>query len=159
MPEEEANDIPTPPTPSVLNEAYRNSPTTPRKSFLCSVCIANCENPGDRDSWPIHKIEHGCLDEIYMLLDLEDRSNKSLLAALGFTSTDADSIRQTCRQKGCSMAKNALGKWGTSEKVHNVGALKKILKNELKRVDVLEVFEKWEKLHVCHGCGVKLRQS
>jgi hypothetical protein len=90
---------------------------------------------------------------------LEDRSNESLLVALGcFSTNQADLIKQEFKPSGRGMAKKALDLWGTSERENNVGALKKILQDTMKRMDVLTEIEDWNKLHVCHGCGVKLSQ-
>ena len=90
---------------------------------------------------------------------MKDRNNESLLAALGcFSTNQADQIKQKFKPSGCGMAKKALDVWGTSEKKNNIGALKKILQDTMKRMDVLTKIEDWNKLHVCHGCGVKLSQ-
>ncbi len=115
--------------------------------------------PADRNKWPILKIELGCWEEICDQLDLDERSKKSLLVALNcFTNNEAESIKKLCEPKGGKgVAKKALGMWATADRTHNVGALKEIL-SSMPRVDVVQVIENWEKLSVCHGCGIKLKK-
>ena len=132
---------------------------TEQKSLLCGKCEKKrvSQLPDDRNYWPIYKMEIGCLEKIYKLLDLDDRSAESLMVALGgFSVNDADLIKKECMPSGCGIAKKALDKWGTSNTKNNVGALKKILEKTMKRMDVVEEIEYWKELHVCHGCGVKL---
>ena len=120
--------------------------------------ISETKLPADRNKWPIYKIELGYLEKICKLLDLE-RSDKSLLVALScFTGDDAASIKtEFAPTGGQGMANKALGRWATADLTHNVGALKEIL-SSMPRVDVLQQIEHWEKLSVCHGCGIKLKK-
>ena len=126
---------------------------------MCGECVKNGKSqlPDDRDNWPIYKMEIGCLDEIYKLLDLDDPSSEPLMVALGgFSKHEADLIKKECMPNGCGIARKALDRWGASKSENNVGALKAILKETMKRQDVVDVIENWKKLRVCHGCGVKL---
>ena len=137
----------------------RFSPTTsPTTDKMCGMCVINREEqlPDDRDKWPIDKIEHGCFQKMCELIDLSDRSKIPLMSALsGFSNNDADSITQEFTAKGGrGIAKKALGKWGASDRSHNVGALKEILQHAMQRVDVILEIERWEKMSVCHGCGL-----
>ena len=137
------------------NEAYNHSPETRRKN-MCSSCSLKNEQPlsPDRNEWPIHKIETSYYEEICKLLDIKDRSSLSICAVLGcFPQTEAKAIEQQFKN-GTGVANKALSIWGASNRANNVGALKKIF--EEKRYDVFEEIEKWEKIPVCHGCGVKL---
>jgi DNA-nicking Smr family endonuclease len=114
--------------------------------------------PQDRDKWPISQIENGCFQAICHLLDLHYLSNKEpLLSALGFTQNEATSITQEfMARRGKGMANKALGIWGTSHRKNNVGVLKNIVKRTMRRDDVFCVIKNWEKLPVCHGCGINL---
>jgi hypothetical protein len=135
------------------------SPTTsPTTDKMCGKCVMNGETqlPDGRDKWPIDKIEHGCLQKMCELIDLH--YNKTpLMSALGcFSNTEADSIAQEFTVTGgIGIARKALGRWGTSDRSHNVGALKRILQYTMERVDVVVEIERWEKMSVCHGCGIK----
>ncbi len=144
-------------TPPPMQPSSRKSST----SDMCDHCIMKqgTQPSADRNEWPIDKIELGYLEEICKLLDLDDRSKKPLLVALGcFTSIDAASIIKQFEPKGGKgIAKKALGIWGTVDRTHSVGALKKIL-SSMPRCDVLQVIENWEKLSVCHGCGITLKK-
>jgi hypothetical protein len=76
----------------------------------------------------------------------------------GFDQTMALGIKRKYEAKGgVGVAKEVLGRWGSSNHENNVGALKKIVEDTMGRVDVLDEIERWEKLSVCHGCGIKLR--
>jgi hypothetical protein len=126
---------------------------------MCSSCASKDETPlsSDQDKWPIGKIEIGCSQQICKLLDLAEKSKEPLMSALGcFDQTAAACIEKTYGEKGgFGTAKEALGKWGSSNQENNVGALKKILEDTMQRDDVVIEIEKWEKLSVCHGCGIK----
>ena len=128
---------------------------------MCSFCASKDETPlsSDRDKWPISKIEIGCFDQICNLLDLE-HSKVSLMSALGgFNQTTAACIKKKYEAKGgLGIAEEVLYKWGSSNQENNVGALKKILTDTMQRVDIVGEIEKWEKLSVCHGCGIKLNK-
>ena len=127
---------------------------------MCPRCIMadKTDLPQDRNKWPIAQIEKGCFQEICNLLDLYDLSKEPLLSALNcFTTKEVTLITQEfMATRGKGMASKALGIWGTSEDGNNVGALKDILKNTMKRVDVLEKIENWEKQSVCYGCGINI---
>jgi hypothetical protein len=115
--------------------------------------------PQDRDKWPISQIENGCFQAICNLLDLSYLSKEPLLSALGFTQNGATSITQEfMATRGKGVANKALGIWGTSHCKNNVWALKKIVKSTMKRNDVFCVIKNWEKLPVCHGCGINLQE-
>ena len=133
------------------------SPTTDK---MCDECVMNSETQlsDERDKWPIDKIEHGCLQKMCELIDLPDRSREPLMSALGdFSNNEADSITQEFTATGGKgISKRALDMWGTSDRSHNVGALKEILRHTMRRDDVIQRIEKWEKMSVCHGCGIKL---
>ena len=128
---------------------------------MCSSFASKDETPlsSDRDKWPIGKIEIGCFDQICKLLDLE-HSTVPLMSALGgFNQTTAALIKKKYEAKGgLGIAEEVLNKWGSSNQENNVGALKKILTDTMQRVDVVGEIEKWEKLSVCHGCGIKLNK-
>jgi hypothetical protein len=130
---------------------------------MCTSCDTKDETQlsSDRDKWPIGKIENGCFQQICELLDIAKRNNRPLMSALdGFDQTMAACIKKEYEAKGGSgTTEEVLGKWGSSKHENNVGALKKILKKIVKRVDVLDVIEKWKKLSVCHGCGIRLNKS
>jgi hypothetical protein len=123
---------------------------------MCSSCASKDETQlsSDREKWPIGNIEIGCFDEICKLLDLAYCSKKPLVNALGgLDQTTAAGIKITYEVKGGSgTAEEVLGKWGSSNQENNVGALKKILKDNMQRDDVVVEIEKCEKLSVCHGC-------
>ncbi|CAB3993156.1 5 -methylthioadenosine S-adenosylhomocysteine nucleosidase-like isoform X16 [Paramuricea clavata] len=65
--------------------------------------------------------------------------------------------KQCGAKGGTGIAEVALQKWGTGNRQHNVGALKKIVEETMARVDVINEIENWEQLCVCHGCGNKLK--
>jgi hypothetical protein len=154
-------------TDEISNENYKGTTPPPSRRFsptsdkMCGKCVMNCEtqlpDDPDRDEWPIDKIEHGCFQKMCELIDLYDRSKIPLMSALGcFCNTEADSINQEFKATGgMGIAKKALGRWGTSHRSHNVGALKEILQYTMKRMDVIREIERWEKMSVCHGCGIK----
>jgi hypothetical protein len=150
------------PTNEISNEGYKATPPLPRKFKMCSSCTSKDETQLliNRDEWPIGKIENGCFHNICKLLDLADRSNEPLMSALdGFDQTMAACIKKRYEGNGgLGTAEEALGKWGSSNHENNVRALKKILKDTMKRVDVLDEIKKWEKLPVCHGCGIRLNK-
>ncbi|CAB4043370.1 Hypothetical predicted protein [Paramuricea clavata] len=129
---------------------------------MCSFCTSKDETPlsSNRDKWPICKIENDCFGEICKLLDLADRSKKPLMSALGsFDQTTAAYIEKKYeREGGVGTAKKVLCQWGSSNHKNNVGALKKILEDTMQRIDVVDEIEKWKKLSVCHGCGIKLNK-
>ena len=133
-----------------------------KESPVCSSCASKDETPlsSDRDKWPIGKIEIGCFYQICDLLDLAYCSKEPLMSALGcFDQTTAACIEKTYGEKGgFGIAKEALGKWGSSNQENNVGVLKKILEDTMQRSDVVVEIEKWENLSVCHGCGMKLNK-
>ncbi|CAB4018755.1 Hypothetical predicted protein [Paramuricea clavata] len=130
---------------------------------MCRSCASKHETQlsSDRDKWPIGKIENGCFYKICNLLDLAYLSNEPLMNALGcFDQTTAAGIEKKYeREGGLGIAKEVLGKWGSSNQENNVGALKKILEDTMKRVDVVIEIEKWESLSVCHGCGITIKLS
>jgi hypothetical protein len=130
---------------------------------MCSSCTSKDETQlsSDRDKWPIDKIEIGCFHQICKLLDLAVRSKEPLMNALGcFDQTEAAGIKITYETRGGSgTAEEVLSKWGSrNQENNNVGALKKILKDNMQRDDVVVKIEKWEKLSVCHGCGIKFKK-
>jgi protein-arginine kinase activator protein McsA len=130
---------------------------------MCGSCASKDETQlsSDRDKWPIDKIEIGCFHQICKLLDLAVRSKEPLMNALGcFDQTEAACIKITYETRGGSgTAEEVLSKWGSrNQENNNVGALKKILKDNMQRDDVVVKIEKWEKLSVCHGCGIKFNK-
>jgi hypothetical protein len=140
----------------------QESKKSSKESPMCSSCVSKDETPlsSDQDKWPIGKIENSSIHQICILLDLSDRSKEPLMNALGcFDQTTAAYIKTKYGEKGgVGTAEEVLNKWGSSNQENNVGALKKILKDNMQRVDVVEEIEKWEKLFVCHGCGIKLNK-
>jgi hypothetical protein len=150
------------PTQKRKKKRGRSSYTNRRRmeSPMCSSCTSKDETQlsSDRYKWPIGKIENSCFRQICKLLDLADRSKEPLMGALGgFDQTTAAYIEKKYEGNGgLGTAKKALGKWGSRNQENNVGALKKILKDTMQRVDVVDEIEKWENLSVCHGCGIKL---
>jgi hypothetical protein len=140
----------------------QESKKSSKESPMCSSCASTDETPpsSDREKWPIAKIECGCFHQICKLLDLANRSKVPLMSALGgFDQTTVAGIKTKYGEKGgLGTAEEVLGKWGSSNQENNVGALKKILKDTMQRVDVVGEIEKWEKLSVCHGCGIKLNK-
>ena len=125
---------------------------------MCESCYLKDETQlsSDREKWPIGKIETCCFHKICKLLDLADRSKEPLMNALGsFDQTEAAYIDKKY-DRGVGIAEVALGQWGSSNQENNVGALKKILKDTMERIDVVDEIEKWENLSVCHGSGIKL---
>ena len=137
----------------------QESKKSSKESPMCSSCASKDETQlsSDRDKWCIGKVETGCFQKICELLDLADRSKEPLVSALGcFDQTAAACIEKKYREKGgLGTAKEVLDKWGSRNRENNMGALKKILKDNMQRDDVVEEIEKWEKLSVCHGCGIK----
>jgi hypothetical protein len=134
-----------------------------KESPMCSSCASKDETQlsSDREKWPIAKIEIGCFDEICKLLDLAYGSKEPLMSALGsFDQTEAAGIIITYEARGGSgTAEEVLCKWGSSDQENNnVGVLKKILKDTMQRDDVVVEIEKWKKLSVCHGCGIKMHK-
>ena len=149
---------------SIIDNEETLQPTqnfSPTNHKMCNPCVSKAETQlsDDRNNWAIFKMETAHYREICKLLDLSDRSKEPLLSALGcFDVTESDTIKQEFTScGGVGTAKKALGRWGNEDRNNNVGALKKILKDKMKRIDVLDVIEKWEKLPVCHGCGVSLK--
>ncbi|CAB4044785.1 5 -methylthioadenosine S-adenosylhomocysteine nucleosidase, partial [Paramuricea clavata] len=111
------------------------------------------EYEGQKESQPASRM---C---ICKLLDLDNVSKEPILSALEcFDVLEATIMKNTFEAKGgIGLAKDALLKWGVADGENNVGALKKIVENKMKRTDVLDEIKKWEKLSVCHGCGIKLK--
>ena len=140
-------------------DEYKCQKESQPASRMCVSCRATNEHPDDRNKWPIHKVEIGYFEKICELLDLHEHSKVPILSALEcFNHTEVATMKQKFEaQGGIGLAKVALQKWGTGKRQNNVGALKKIVENTMERIDVLEEIEKWEKLPVCHGCGIKLK--
>ena len=132
--------------------------STPVK--MCGSCDLKHEMllSSNKEKWPIGKIEYGCFHQICKLLDLSYCSKVPLMSALGgFDQTMAAFIEKKYEKEGgLGTAKEVLGMWGSSNHENNVSALKKILKDTMQRVDVVVEIEEWEKLSVCHRCGIKL---
>jgi hypothetical protein len=148
--------------PFIIDNIGSQNPTqeskkSSKESPMCSCDSSETPFSSDRDKWPIDKIEIGCFQQICKLLDLAEKSKEPLVSALGgFDQTTAACIEKTYGEKGgMGTAKEVLGKWGSRNQENNVGALKKILEDTMKRVDVVVEIEKWENLSVCHGCGIK----
>ncbi|CAB4003535.1 Transcriptional-regulating factor 1 [Paramuricea clavata] len=136
----------------------QESKRSSKESPMCSSCASKDKTPlsSDRDKWPIGKIEFGCFRQICKLLDLADSSKEPLLSALGgFDQTTAAYIEKKYEIMRVGIAKEVLDIWGSSSHENNVGALKKILKHTMQRIDVVDEIENWENLSVCHGCGIK----
>ncbi|CAB4034910.1 ankyrin repeat domain-containing 17, partial [Paramuricea clavata] len=142
-------------------KSTQESKKSSKESPMCSSCDFKDETPlsSDRDKWPIGKIENGCFHKICKLLDLTHRSKEPLMSALGgFDQATTAGIETKYELKGGMwIAEEVLGRWASRNQENNVGALKKILGDTMQRLDVLFEIEKWEKLSVCHGCGIKLR--
>ena len=140
----------------------QESKKSSKESPMCSSCDSKDETPlsSDRDKWPIGKMENSSIREIRRLLDVAKRSKEPLMSALGgFDQTTAAYIETKYeRQGGVGTAQEVLDKWGSRNHENNVGALKKILEDTMQRIDVVVEIEKWEKLSVCHGCGIKLNK-
>ena len=140
----------------------QESKKSSKESPMCRSCASKDETPlsSDRDKWPIGKIEIGCFYQICDLLDLAYYNKEPLVSALGgFDLTAAACIEKKYEGNGgVGIAKEVLCKWGSSNQENDVGALKKILEDTMQRVDVVVEIEKWEKLSVCHGCGIKLNK-
>ncbi|XP_028398327.1 uncharacterized protein LOC114521951 [Dendronephthya gigantea] len=149
----------------VENPGYKNTPphTPPagrKRDKTCNACSYVSLQPDDRNSWPIYKMENAHFEKICVLLDLPDRSREPLLSVLGcFSVTEVAEINQRCGPTGVGTARIALIRWGNYDRKNNVGALKKILNERMKRNDVLDVIEEWEKLPVCHGCCIRLTET
>jgi hypothetical protein len=128
---------------------------------MCARCRTKNKNqlPDDRNQWPINKFELSYLQAICKLLDLDHVSNEPILSALEcFTQLEAATMKKKFEANGgIGLAEDALQQWGAADGENNVGALKKIVENKMKRIDVLDEIKKWEKLFVCHGCGIKLK--
>jgi hypothetical protein len=138
----------------------QKSKKSSKESPMCSSCASKDETPlsSDRDKWPIGKIEIGCFHQICKLLDFANGSKGPLVSALGcFDQTEAAGIKMAYEAKGgLGTAEEVLFKWGSRNHENNVGALKKIVRYTLQRIDVVDEIEKWENSSVCHGCGIKL---
>ncbi|CAB4003641.1 Hypothetical predicted protein [Paramuricea clavata] len=78
----------------------------------------------------------------------------------GFDQITAAYIKTKYGERGgVGTAEEVLNKWASRNRENNnVGALKKILEDTMQRDDVVEEIEKWEKLSVCHGCGIRLNK-
>jgi hypothetical protein len=141
---------------------FGESNESPAPVKMCESCDLKDETElsSDRDKWPIGKIETCCFHKICKLLDLADHSKEPLMNALGgFDQTTVAYIEKKYEGNGgFGTAKKVLGKWGSRNQENNVGALKKILKDTMQRIDVVVEIEIWENLSICHGCGIKLNK-
>jgi hypothetical protein len=142
-------------------DEYKCQKESQSASRMCVSCRATNVNqlPDARNEWPIHKVEISYFQKICKLLDLGEGSKQPILSALEcFDQIEVATIKQKFEEKGgIGIANVALQKWGTADRKNNVGALKKIVENTMKRIDVLVEIENWEQLCVCHGCGIKLK--
>jgi hypothetical protein len=143
-------------------DKYKCQKESQPDSKMCVSCddaTNKHQLPDDRNKWPIDKIELSYLQAICKLLDLDHVSNEPILSALEcFNQLQAATMKKQFEGNGgIGLAHDALKIWGTADDENNVGALKKIVKNKMKRIDVLNEIKKWEKLSVCHGCGMKLK--
>ena len=142
-------------------DKYKRQKKSQPAPRMCNSCHATDKNqfPDDRNEWPIDKIEISYYEKICELLDLGEGSKQPILSALGcFNQIEVATMNQKFKEKGgTGIAKVALQKWGTADRKNNVGALKKIVENVMKRIDVLVEIENWQQLPVCHGCSIKLK--
>jgi hypothetical protein len=142
-------------------DKYKRQKKSQSASEMCVSCGATNKNqlPDDRNKWPIDKIEISSFQKISKLLDLDQFSKVPILSALEcFDRLEIATMKKQCEAKGgTGIAEVALQRWGTGKRQNNVGALKKIVEETMGRVDVLDEIENWEKLCVCHGCGIKLK--
>ena len=126
---------------------------------MCCHCLSSNKSrlPDNRDEWPIHKIDSSTYSAVCENLDLK-LGKKPLVEALGcFSTKEVAKLQQKHSPTGgIGLSKEALGIWGNSDCTHNVSKLKKILKEDMQRIDVLQEIEEWETFSVCHRCGIRL---
>ena len=93
-------------------------------------------------------MDYTTASKIYTYLDHEDMSSEDLVSAFDhFTHFEGADMRKSCKPNGGKgLAEMVIKNWANDpDSNNNINALKKIVKNRLKRKDVLELIENWEK--------------
>ena len=96
----------------------------------------------------IQDMDYTTANEIYRHLDHEDMSSEDLVSAFDhFTHFEGADMRKSCKPNGGKgLAEMVITRWANDPNSnHNIKALKTIVENRLKRKDVLELLQKWEK--------------
>ncbi|XP_046839780.1 uncharacterized protein LOC124433954 isoform X2 [Xenia sp. Carnegie-2017] len=135
--------------PETANFQLRQGASASENSESTSQLVVTGENPPKyRDMLEIQDMDYTTANEIYRHLDHEDMSSEDLVSAFDhFTHFEGADMRKSCKPNGGKgLAEMVITRWANDPNSnHNIKALKTIVENRLKRKDVLELLEKWEK--------------